>query len=847
MHYILLYASSSTVLCLQGLTPSSQPWRFDPLSALIGAVAVALLVGLLYAFRSQLGQVWEVVAAAFIKFMSYMRASADENYRRLVAEKVRAFVIPAHVALLEALFVEPRLFVPSRSSQSLSEATTVAIDPRLMPLHQTLAGHPRLIILGDSGMGKTATLGYLALVCATAFERDEKRHIDPGPIPESVWKRLPLYIVLSAMDWGEVEQEEKSEEGEDVEAQVEGAKAPRSGEPNDLVRAAVSAVEGGAGYAGALRQYLESGRAIVLVDGWDELTPHQRGLAATWLDELAEALPGNTWLVAVGKRGYAPLTEVGFVSLQIAPWDGMQVETFAKRWVEACAPEEKSSNLLHNLETGLQRVARLGASPLELTLRAFVYLSDRQMPGGRAVLFGRALDLLLEEQAHQEEEPWWLAACHAALGQVALELQQGGRSVVGGEEIEAVIEAALPPHEERPVRAVSRVFQALTGERGLFRPVGSRRYTFVHPLWQAYLAARQLVAFEPDTLVERLEDPQWSEVFYFYAELGDMRPLVEAWLRTPDDVFYTRLCTLGSWIGAAPEDAAWREGAMTILARLFLQSGTHAPTRRALAEALATTRVSGVTYFLKQALRRPEAEVRVAAILGLSRVAREADMPVFEAALADEDVSVREAAVRALAQFGIDAAKRRLAMVLLEGDDELRPVAAAAMARCGEEGVELLRELADSEDMMTRRAVVFGLAQIGARDTLEKLEREDGQWVVRTAATTALEELKEQEEAPGAPPLPDVEQLPWLISWAATLGEGVGLGDAAQRMLRRALVEGDAQIRLAAVQAFVRIGRPDDVEALRATLSDSDPFVAGLALKALEEIGKRYDLRIERK
>jgi len=845
VHYILCHSFS--VLYLQELTLSSQPWRFDPLSALIGAVAVALLVGLLYAFRSQLRQLWEVVAAAVAKFMNYMRASADENYRRLVAEKARAFLIPAHVASLEALFVEPRLFVPPRSSESLSEAAAMAVGPRLMPLHQTLEGHPRLIILGDSGMGKTATLGYLALVCATAFERDEKRRVDPGLVPEFVCKRLPLYVVLSAMDWGEADQEEAVEEGEDVEVVAERAEVPRSSEPDDLIRAAVSAVGGGAGYTGALRQYLETGRAIILVDGWDELMPHQRGLAAVWLGELAAASPGNVWLVAVGTRGYAPLTEVGFVSLQLAPWDGMQVETFAQRWVEACAPEEKSSTLLHSLETGLQCVARLGDSPLELSLRAFVYLSDRQMPEGRAALFGRALELLLEEQAQQEEEPWWLAACHATLGQVALELQQGGRSVVSGEEIEAFVEAALPPHEERPVRAAGRVFQALTGERGLFRSVGSRRYTFVHPLWQAYLAARQLVAFEPGTLVEWLEDPRWSEVFRFYAELGDMRPLVEAWLRTPDDVFYTRLCMLGSWIGAAPEGAAWREGAMAILARVFLQSSIHAPTRRALGEALAMTGISGVSYFLKQALKRPGAEVRIAAVLGLSRVAQEADIPVFEAALADEDISVRKAAVRALAQFGTDAALRRLATVLLAGDDELRPVAAAALARCGEEAVELLHELVDSEDVMTRRAVVFGLAQLGARDTLQRMEREDGQWIVRTAATTALEELEAQEKAPGAPPLPDIEQLPWLISWAANRGEGVGLGDAARQMLQRALLEGDAQIRVAAAQALIRVGCPDDVQALRAALADSDSLVADTAFEVLEEIGKRYDLRIERK
>jgi HEAT repeat protein len=844
VHYILSDASS---LSLQELAPAFQRWRFDPLSALIGAVIAFILAGLLYAFRGALRQAWESVAVEFGRFMNYMRASADENYRRLVAAKARSFIVPAHVAPLETLFVEPKLLVPSHSPLSLSEAGSVAAGPQLVPLRQTLEGHPRLVILGGSGMGKTTVLAYLALVCAAAFEESEKHHVDPGAIPESVWKRLPLYIMLPAMDWGEAEQEEKNlEEGEVSE---EGATAvqetQRVGGVDDLIKAAVSAVEGGGGYVGALRQYLETGRAIVLVDGWDLLTSYQQQQAVAWLADLADAAPGNMWLVAVGTRGYAPLTEIGFASLALAEWDAMQVEALAGRWVEACAPESASTSLSHDLMAELQSAARSGNSLLELSLRAFVYLSDRRVPAGNAALFDCVLDLLLQEQA--EEEPWWMATCRAALGQVALELQQSGRLVVSSEEIQAAIEAALPPHEERPVRAVGRVFQALTGARGLFRLVGPGRYMFVHPLWQAYLAARQLVAFDPATLVEWLENPFWHDVFRFYAELGDMKPLVDAWLRTPDDLFYTRLRTLGSWIGAAPQGTAWREGAMAILARVFLQPGVHAPTRRLLADALASTGVSGVAYFLKQALKNPETDVRIAAVLGLSRVAQEADIPAFEAMLTDEDVLVREAAVQALARFGTDAAVRRLAVVLLEGEDELRPVAAAALASCGEESVELLRELADSDDMMTRRAVVFGLARIGARGLLEKIGREDERWVVRTAAATALEELEAQEESPGVPPLPDVEQLPWLISWAATQGEGLGMGDAALQMLRRALAGGDAQVRCAAARVLAQIGRPDDIEGLRAALADPDPGVADAAMGALEGIGRRYDLSIRRK
>ena len=216
MHYI---PSDTISLFLQELAPTFQRWRFDSLSALIGAVIAFILAGLLYAFRGALRQAWESVAVEFGRFMNYMRASADENFRRLVAAKARALIVPAHVAPLEALFVEPKLLVPSHSSQALSEES-VAAGPRLVPLHRTLEGHPRLVLLGGSGMGKTTVLAYLALVCATAFEESEERHVDPGAIPESVWKRLPLYVMLPAMNWGGADQGESDQGEENVEAGV---------------------------------------------------------------------------------------------------------------------------------------------------------------------------------------------------------------------------------------------------------------------------------------------------------------------------------------------------------------------------------------------------------------------------------------------------------------------------------------------------------------------------------------------------------------------------------------------------------------------------------------------------
>ena len=263
-------------------------------------------------------------------------------------------------------------------------------------------------------------------------------------------------------------------------------------------------------------------------------------------------------------------------------------------------------------------------------------------------------------------------------------------------------------------------------------------------------------------------------------------------------------------------------------------------------ESLAATGMSGVTYLFKQALQHPDAGMRKAAVIGLTKTAKDSDLPTLEAALADRDPTVREEIIRSLAHLGTDAATRLLARIFLEGDETLSTVAAEALAQCGKEGTDFLSEAVESEDTIARRAAIFGLAQVeGARDLLEKVAREDEQWIVRSAAVTAMDELEKQEKILGVAPPPEIEQLPWLISWAATKGEGVGLGDAARRMLRRALNEGDAPTRLAAARVLTQVGRLDDVEPLRKAMTVPDPDVASAALEALAEISERYALRIE--
>ena len=815
--------------------PTAQPWQFDPWSALIGAVLALLLVGLVYRFRRDLRLGWSGVKAPLARLAHYVQATAEENYRELVAARAQSLILPAHLASLDELFVEPRLRIPLSGTRATSKSEWHPDSPSVLPLHRIFGGHHQLAVLGACGAGRTTLLAYVALVCARGTDAGVPIVDNDGSPLGWARQRLPLFISLPAMDWDkEAGPEHESEQRNDGR------------EPDDVARllgAAVLSVGGGNRMLGCVHRCLEASQAIALFDGWDELSALQRQPATAWLTRLADALPGNLWLVSAGRRGYAPLTEAGFVPVALAPWDAGQMEQFAAQWMKASVSDQEPPPVSpRDLAEELQQAARTGSPVHELALRAFVHLSNGQSPPqGRAALYERALDLLL----WQEDKPWVLTTGRSALRRIASTLLLDERAAVGRREVEGILEAALPPTEEDPARAVTVVFRALTGKRGLLRAVDSDRYAFVHPFWQAHCAAQELVAADPITLIEHLDDARWTDVLRFYAEAGEIGPVVTAWLRAPDDLFHSRLQTLSRWISAAPQGVAWCNGAMATLAREFLKPHTPSPIRRVLAEGMARTQRPGVTYFLKHAVQHQDRGVRAAAVRGLAWVAGESDLAVFESAATDPDSTVREAAVHALAQMGTDASTRLLEQVLLESDHVLMPVAAEALAQCGEEGEAFLREAVQAEHVTLRRSAVIGLARAGALDLLHKVAREDDQWMVRSAATAVLAELENQGEVHGVPPTPDIEQLPWLISWAAAQGEGLGRGQAARAMLLRALSEGAVSVRTAAAKVLTQVGQPDDVGALRQVVSDVEPAVADAALEALAEIGRRYDLMIQ--
>ncbi len=156
----------------------------------------------------------------------------------------------------------------------------------------------------------------------------------------------------------------------------------------------------------ALTQACEDGRAVLIVDGFDEVgdavarTEHRDRLNA-----FAAVYPRVPVLVTSREVGYSdvPLPETGdgaFLQLRMAPLNEEEMGDFAQRWYAAIEPdpgvvERGVADLMASIRAA-PTVQALAENRLLLTLIVLIHRADARLPGERATLFERCIQMFLE-------------------------------------------------------------------------------------------------------------------------------------------------------------------------------------------------------------------------------------------------------------------------------------------------------------------------------------------------------------------------------------------------------------------------------------------------------------------
>ncbi|MEV7193833.1 NACHT domain-containing protein [Streptomyces sp. NPDC093510] len=378
------------------------------------------------------------------------------------------------------------------------EVEIVELTPPL-PADQALATHDRVLLRGEAGSGKTTLVQWLAVSAArgaVAVSSDTMAYLDD---------RIPYVLPLRTL----------TRHGERLPA------------PADFL-ASVGCPLAGTQPKGWEARVLAAGRAVVLIDGIDEIPETERARTRAWLSDLIDAFPGNRWLVTSRPSAVreAWLTEEGFTELTLAAMRKAEVAAFIERWHAAAAtgaPDEDAAlaayetQLLEAVRTKPD-LGRLATNPLMCGLICALHRDRRGfLPLGRKDLYTAALSMLLvrrDRERHMavpelREEPQL-----QLLQRLAYWLIRNGRTVMDRSRAEAIIADALPSVPElAPLGDAGAVYTHFLHRSGLLREPGPDTVDFVHRTFQDFLGARAAVD-EGDfgVLAQHAADDQWEDV-----------------------------------------------------------------------------------------------------------------------------------------------------------------------------------------------------------------------------------------------------------------------------------------------------------------------------------------------
>lgn len=285
---------------------------------------------------------------------------------------------------------------------------------------------------------------------------------------------------------------------------------------------------------GWVHRQLLTGRALLLIDGVDELPARQRRSVRTWLASILNTYPGIRSVVTSrpAAAGSDWLRAENFATAFLERMSRADLRGLIHHWHEAarncgdipCPPEKLPSYetaLLARLET-VPHLQVLASSPLLAAMLCALNLDrDTQLPPSRMGLYAAALELLLERRDVERHIPT----------DISLEADQKIRilqdlawrlSVTGRTEIPRVVAerrvaetiASMP----RVSASADAVLEHLLQRSGVIREPAHGRIDFVHRTVQEYLTAKQAADDgDMEALIIAAHRDQWHETIVMAA------------------------------------------------------------------------------------------------------------------------------------------------------------------------------------------------------------------------------------------------------------------------------------------------------------------------------------------
>lgn len=816
---------------------------FDLPSFLIGFVAATVLWWFLSALRPVLEQLKTETAKRREESKARSESGLEDNYRRLAYRQSQRRHMASALFSLDEIIQPVQLLAPPAAIEpgqphfndtilesvlpytpNWPELAAACNAPTLSPALALTRG-ANIIITGQPGAGKSIALAHLV-----------SQIVNRDPAAAHLHENIPFLVHVADLDLSPKKPEDLLNGIKDKIAE-------------DAPVFFVPRIGGFVNYA------FQSGRALLLLDGVDELPPDQIAATAGFLKQLLKTYPKTRLVTTALHEQLGGLASLGLFPLAIAPWNATRQQAFLEQWATLW---EKYITVEAWAQTTIQPVDAFllnawikldcaGFSPLELTLKVWgAYAGDLPGPRPTDAIAAHIRRLTPTEAPHEALQTLalqsnltltpifdprkgreWVKSFEPT-EELPPETVQGQPAPEPSEpqppETKTTKKGKETPNAAPPPRA--NLLARLTSGGLLEAHRENNHIRFAHPVLSGYLSGMGMARYnQPGALIQQ---PTWTGKLLtgrYLAAFGDPTALIEHLLGQPDALFARPLLAAARLLRDAPKQAAWRGKVMAALVQLLQNAEQPISLRAQALAALSSSGDPAAATLLRQLAALPSPDLRQLIALGMGVLQDAKSIEILSAFTRDYAPNTRQAACLALVAVGSHPALEAAAHALLAGDEDTRRAAAEAFATHPGEGFAILKDGAASQDILVRRAVVFGLARANADwavEILRKIQVEDEQWVVRNAAAQSLEGLANPN--PRIPHyLSAPSETPWVIEFAGRQGMGVSPGQSATDIFLLALKSEKPEEQFGAIN-YLRFQSSEGVIAAFYALLFSDKY-----------------------
>ncbi|MEM7129748.1 MAG: leucine-rich repeat domain-containing protein [Chloroflexota bacterium] len=402
---------------------------------------------------------------------------------------------------------------PDHSPGEREMADRPSLGRHSLPVAQALSTGNRLLIVSDAGSGKTTLLKWLAVQTAR-YSLDPELNAWSGYVPFFIRLRDFANDPLPTI----------------------GSLATASRELATLDKSVPDNWSD---------QQLRQQKALLLVDGLDEVSNEKRAEATKWIQAILTLHAPTAIVVSSRPAGVTnqhlsqQMDQMGFSRIELLPMEPDQVTHFIEQWHDAMAHEhcqylEKSrlptrkESLLSALEKR-DDLKKLAQSPILCAMLCALNLFElSELPQDRIRLYDRCISILLRRDENRQvdssdySESLRPDNARRRLARIAYWMMGNSPSTISHPDAMRLLEAEGLP--------ATGVLEFLAARSVIFREQAVDEFDFIHRTFMEFLAAQEIVrSHEVKRVVQNHgTDSDWHETLRLLA--GHVEPSDQATL-----------------------------------------------------------------------------------------------------------------------------------------------------------------------------------------------------------------------------------------------------------------------------------------------------------------------------